>query len=294
MSKKIKDNIINITKTILWGNALMGYVLLGLIGVFIITRLSVDAKYWIDCHFGIFKYIDRIYRIEACNSLRWNVRNYSIIFGLATEMLSEFIIFMLLFIPWIKEPKPQIKSNKLALTILIAFTIFTNVMVWSSICSDYFPNLIAKLHSIPTRVDFLFDCVFYDIIHNKTIDYIHSCLFLPIFEELLFRKKLMSLLDRYGAAVSIIGSTVLFSFAHGRLDRFPDTFALGVTAALVYYLFKDIRYYMLIHIIYNTCCVIGWEYTLTANEIYAKIYIVCTNVLLLYFVIKILKRAKII
>lgn len=55
----------------------------------------------------------------------------------------------------------------------------------------------------------------------------------PIAEELAFRGLGYSLLERFGSAVAIVGSSVAFALAHGLVEAFPVIAALGIGLAIL-------------------------------------------------------------
>lgn len=73
----------------------------------------------------------------------------------------------------------------------------------------------------------------------------------PIFEELLFRKKLIDKLGIYGAKTAVVLSALLFGLFHGNLSQFFYAFFLGLAFGYVYVNTGKIHYTIIAHMIIN-------------------------------------------
>lgn len=73
----------------------------------------------------------------------------------------------------------------------------------------------------------------------------------PIFEELMFRKILVDRLARYGEAVAIVVSGLMFGLFHGNFGQFFYATFLGFLFAFVYLKTGKIKYSIFLHIIIN-------------------------------------------
>ena len=86
---------------------------------------------------------------------------------------------------------------------------------------------------------------------NAYINFIILCIIAPIFEEIFFRKLLIDRTIKYGAALSIILSAILFGLFHGNLNQFFYTFLIGGFFAYVYIKTGNIIYPIILHAIIN-------------------------------------------
>lgn len=73
----------------------------------------------------------------------------------------------------------------------------------------------------------------------------------PIFEELLFRKALISRTIQYGEGISILLSGFTFALFHGNLVQFMYAFALGMFFGFIYCKTGNIRYTIILHMLIN-------------------------------------------
>ncbi len=72
-----------------------------------------------------------------------------------------------------------------------------------------------------------------------------------ICEELLFRGVIMSSFESVGISPAVIGSSLLFAFAHLSLERLPIYFFAGVVLALATYASRSLLVPVLLHAVYN-------------------------------------------
>ncbi len=73
----------------------------------------------------------------------------------------------------------------------------------------------------------------------------------PIFEELIFRKLLIDRMVRYGEAVAVVVSGLMFGLFHGNFSQFFYATFLGFLLAYVYVRTGNIKYSIFIHMIIN-------------------------------------------
>lgn len=73
----------------------------------------------------------------------------------------------------------------------------------------------------------------------------------PIFEELMFRKFIVDRMIRYGEAVAIVVSGLMFGLFHGNFTQFFYATALGMLFAYIYVKTGKLRYTILTHFIIN-------------------------------------------
>lgn len=73
----------------------------------------------------------------------------------------------------------------------------------------------------------------------------------PIVEELMFRKLIIDRLARYGEAISILFSSLVFGLLHGNLSQFFYAFLVGIILSYVYVKTGKIVYSSIIHCFIN-------------------------------------------
>jgi membrane protease YdiL (CAAX protease family) len=73
----------------------------------------------------------------------------------------------------------------------------------------------------------------------------------PLVEELTFRGVGFALLERFGAAAAVVGTSVAFAADHGLVEGFPALFLFGVAVALVRLRTGSIYPGMLLHATFN-------------------------------------------
>lgn len=73
----------------------------------------------------------------------------------------------------------------------------------------------------------------------------------PVAEELLFRKLLIDRTAKYGEAISVVISGLMFGLFHGNLNQFIYAFTLGVFFGFIYVKTGKIIYSILLHMVIN-------------------------------------------
>lgn len=81
-----------------------------------------------------------------------------------------------------------------------------------------------------------------------------------ILEELVFRGVILSSFEPCGTGPAIIGSALLFAFAHMSLEKLPIYFFAGVVLALAVYASRSLFSAILIHALYNLTGLLLGEY----------------------------------
>lgn len=93
---------------------------------------------------------------------------------------------------------------------------------------------------------------------NPMVSLVIVSLAAPIFEELIFRKMIVTRTLRYGEGVAIFLSGFMFGLFHGNLNQFMYAFGLGMFLAFLYIRTGDIRVTIGLHMIVNfTSSVLG-------------------------------------
>lgn len=73
----------------------------------------------------------------------------------------------------------------------------------------------------------------------------------PLAEELMFRGLGYSLLERFGTAAAVVGSSVAWALAHGLVEAFPIIFALGIGLGLLRQVTRSVVPGMVLHGVFN-------------------------------------------
>lgn len=73
----------------------------------------------------------------------------------------------------------------------------------------------------------------------------------PVFEELIFRKKLIDCTIKYGEGVAILSSGIMFGLFHTSVTQFFYATGMGMLWAYIYIKTGRIRYSIIYHIINN-------------------------------------------
>lgn len=81
-----------------------------------------------------------------------------------------------------------------------------------------------------------------------------------ILEELIFRGVILSSFEPCGTAPAVIGSALLFAFAHMSLEKLPLYFFAGVVLAFSVYAGRSLITSMLLHAAYNIASLVLGEY----------------------------------
>lgn len=128
---------------------------------------------------------------------------------------------------------------------------------------------------------------------NKVILLFCTVLIAPIFEEILFRKQILSLLLRKNSPlVSIIISSLLFSIVHLRLNDLATLFIWGLIFGTLYYKTKSIELSILLHSLSNlSTFFIKYEFEeINRVLIIKQLLISIVSILLIILIIKYLNR----
>lgn len=206
--------------------------------------------------------------------------------------LIGYIIFFYLFwrlrSNWIKKPDLKINNFKILLSIIIIGIGYNLIL---SPFSD-FENLLKYLNDsdlIQHSNNFtVFDkALIYRIIGILIIS--------PIFEELFFRKYLISrLLNENSKKISLIVSSICFSLIHFETpNNLIPAFIFGIISGLIFIKTNKIGYSILLHLICNSLLLIdlvsgdkffNYLFELKFNSIYWIIFVV--GIILSYFGLK--------
>jgi len=80
---------------------------------------------------------------------------------------------------------------------------------------------------------------------------ITTCIFAPIFEEILFRYAVIGYTRRYGEWNSIFLSALIFGLVHANIFQFFYAFMIGILLGYVYIQTRNLLYTISMHMIFN-------------------------------------------
>lgn len=83
------------------------------------------------------------------------------------------------------------------------------------------------------------------------LPFLGTVILAPIFEELIFRKALISRTINYGESICVLLSGITFALFHGNSAQTFYSFVLGVFAAFIYVKTKNILYPVILHMVIN-------------------------------------------
>ena len=124
--------------------------------------------------------------------------------------------------------------------------------------------------------------------------FVLACIVAPVFEELLYRGAVLSLLKGYGKGAAVAVTAVLFAFAHGSITLFASTLVCGLVLGYVTVCSGSIFPAMLIHFGYNfiSWAILNFKTTETANGIIAVFMILAGSAAVIWAVIKAVANRK--
>lgn len=86
---------------------------------------------------------------------------------------------------------------------------------------------------------------------NPFVAFLYMVVCAPIMEEFVFRKLIVDRTVRYGQAVAVILSGLMFGLFHGNLNQFVYAFTLGIFLAFLYVKTGDLKVTIGLHMIIN-------------------------------------------
>lgn len=122
--------------------------------------------------------------------------------------------------------------------------------------------------------------------------FVLTCIVAPIFEELLYRGAVLSLLKGYGKGASIIISALLFAFAHGSITVFGAPLILGIVTAYITINCGSIWPAITIHFVNNllSWTLVSFTFGVKVTAMFSAIMIILGASWLVWAIIKILKK----
>lgn len=107
-------------------------------------------------------------------------------------------------------------------------------------------------------------------------------------EEILFRGVIMSSFEECGISPAIIGSSLLFAFAHMSFEELPIYFFAGVVLAFSAYISRSVFTAIFLHAVYNVAslCLSDYLYAIAAHlESFSLLFIIMFFTLLILVLI---------
>ena len=130
---------------------------------------------------------------------------------------------------------------------LIAFLMSYGAMYLSNMIGLFLTQMIGILKGSPVTNSLLEVVTSSNIWVNLFI----MVLCAPVAEELIFRKLLIDRTAKYGEAISVLFSGLMFGLFHGNLNQFVYAFTLGICFGFIYIKTGRIIYTILLHMVIN-------------------------------------------
>ena len=169
--------------------------------------------------------------------------------SLATALPVDIIGAPILYLIIRKFETTKLEENKLGIGSIIKYTCMLGPITFAgALISSGLSLLIGRITG--TVIDN--NAVVESVMQLGTVGRIvTACICAPIFEELIFRKLLIDRTVKYGEAVSIVLSGVLFGLFHGNFEQFFYACFLGMFFGYIYIKTGKIQYTMLLHFFVN-------------------------------------------
>lgn len=147
-----------------------------------------------------------------------------------------------------KVPAKQIEKKKMSFgQWLIAFLMCYGAVYISNLIGVFLTQTIGLIKGSPVTNSILEIATS----SNLWVNFLIMVICAPIAEELLFRKLLIDRTVKYGEAVSVLFSGLMFGLFHGNLNQFAYAFTLGVCFGFIYVKTGNVRYSIYLHMIIN-------------------------------------------
>lgn len=168
---------------------------------------------------------------------------------LISQMIPMYLIamplFMLLFLILPKGKIVNRKMNFFQYLTLFPFSMF--LTVFCNLFGVLFTTVVSMLKG--SEVQNTLTNLLTDVGLGWILLFVVVCA--PIFEELVFRKFIVSRTVKYGEVIPVLLSGLLFGLFHGNINQFVYAFALGVLFAYIYVRTGKIIYTILLHMFVN-------------------------------------------
>lgn len=173
--------------------------------------------------------------------------NTSMVF-LAMMVPLFVVVYPIMMLLISRLEKCSIQKHKMTVgQFILAFIMCYAIMYVSNLFGTIITWVIGLLKGTPVNNALL------DVIGNihPALTVIFAVVLAPIFEELIFRKLLIDRMVRYGEAVAILMSGLMFGLFHGNLNQFMYAFCLGCFFGFIYVKTGRIHYTMILHFMIN-------------------------------------------
>lgn len=163
--------------------------------------------------------------------------------------LPNYVISMPLIILLLKKlPGTELEKREFsAKNFLVSVAITFGIMVVCNILGLILAGIIGSLLGVQVSNTTM------EIIETATpgISVIFISICAPVFEELVFRKMLVTRVVKYGEGVAVLLSGLMFGLFHGNLNQFAYTFGMGAFFAYLYVKTGKIKITIALHVIVN-------------------------------------------
>lgn len=169
----------------------------------------------------------------------------------AFRLLPNYLITMPLIIELLRFlPGTELERRKLPFkSLLCAIAMTFGIMVACNLIGLVLMGIIGSI--IGTEVSNVTMEILNESNLGASVIFISICA--PIFEELIFRKMLVTRTVKYGEGVAVLLSGLMFGLFHGNLNQFAYTFGIGAFFAYLYIKTGNIKITMALHVMINFC-----------------------------------------
>ncbi len=207
----------------------------------------------IGIKYGFFFFLVTILQIGMAKAASFRKELISeegqLILAYVILILSTYVIGYPVLNLLLKTPKEQKENNKLGTSgfikgLFCMFGIMLMGVVIGQVLNKsiyFFMNISSESSDATQRI--------LDI--NPIYSAITVGILGPVFEELIFRKKLIDCTIKYGKGVAILSSGIIFGLFHASVPQFFQTTGVGMLYAYVYIKTGRIRYSIIYHMINN-------------------------------------------
>lgn len=156
------------------------------------------------------------------------------------------MIFLLSRLPETKPKRQGLKAKQYLGVLAATF----GIMIVCNLVGTMIAGMIGKLVGVNLQSTKVMDLI-------MDLDISMAVIFVsvigPIYEELIFRRMLVSRLLQYGEGVAMVLSALMFGIFHGNWSQFVYAFGLGLFLAFLYIKTGDIRITISLHVAVNFC-----------------------------------------
>lgn len=185
-----------------------------------------------------------LYQLAAGDSVEYDINIVLLVELIPTYLFTmPFTIYLLKRLPGVTIPKRRMGFWPFLGAVACVFGVMISCNIVGLILTALIGSVLGE--SVQNQAAELLTGL------NPTVSLVIVSIAAPIFEELIFRKMLVTRTLRYGEGVAIFLSGLMFGLFHGNLNQFMYAFGLGMLLAFLYIRTGDIRVTIGLHMIVN-------------------------------------------